>query len=272
MHRICSLLKAWHYTLICLAATSVLTAETGTPFPAPVANPLEGRIGVMVQVNDKRLRLDIGASLDLNEIWNDSSRGRLRIGADFFTFTRLRSDGNFKFPVETTDFYFGLNSTYAVPDSTWQLRLRVAHISSHLVDGFANDSGVFVTQKPYVYSREFVEALVGYSIGAVRPYAGFTYAWSRLPRSTEPIIPQCGVDVNVPLGGAFHFRAGYDLKLFGVDGVYAGENAAQAGVWMDMWRGRGLMLSLYGYDGRSMHGLFIAQHDTYIGIGMQLIY
>lgn len=272
MHRFHPLFKAWYYSLIGLTAATVVTAETGTPFPAPVANPLEGRIGVMVQVDDKRLRLDIGASLDIQEVFRDSSRGALRLGADFFTFTRLRSDGNFKFPVETSDFYFGLNATYAVPDSTWQARLRVAHISSHLVDGMANDSGVFTPRKPYVYSREFAELLVGYSFGAFRPYAGLTYVWSRLPHETDPIIPQAGIDVNVPLGGALHFRAGYDFKLFGVNGAYAGENAAQAGVWVDMWRGRGLMLSVYGYDGRSMHGLFIDQHDSYIGIGLQVVY
>lgn len=257
---------AW--TLLTTAATAV---DDG-PFPAPIANPLEARIGTMVQPAEKHLRLDIGASVDLAEPVRDSSFGWLRIGTDFMTYTRLRSEGNFKFPVETTDFYFGVNGTWRAAESPLQVRLRIAHISSHLVDGLADTSGTFVEDKPFVYSREFAELLVGWEFGAIRPYAGVTYVWARQPRSAEPFIPQAGVDVRLPLGGPYEFRAGYDWKLIGVDGVYVTAQAAQAGVFAELWDGRGVMLSAYGYNGRSMHGMFFTEPDSYLGIGFQVLW
>lgn len=255
----------------CTLAWASLTAIADeTPFRAPLANPLEARVGSMVQFGDESLRLDIGASIDLNELVRDSVTGWLRVGTDVMTYTRLRSEGNFKFPVETTDFYFGLNATWSAPQSPLHARLRLAHISSHLVDGYADTAGVFSRQRPFVYSREFAELLVGWTVGAVRPYAGFTYVWARLPRRAEPIIPQAGLDIRLPLTTSLELRGGYDWKLLGVNGIYQGTHAAQLGIFAEMWNGRGILVSAYAYNGRSMHGMFFDQHDSYLGLGFQV--
>ncbi|HLP28509.1 MAG TPA: DUF1207 domain-containing protein [Candidatus Didemnitutus sp.] len=255
-----------------LVAVVASTAADDTPFPAPIANPLEARIGLIIQPAVKRLRLDIGASVDVAELFRDSSSGWMRIGADFMTYTRLRSDGNFKFPVETSDYYFGVNGSWQAPQSPLQLRMRIAHISSHLVDGMANDSGTFVARKPFVYSREFVEVLVGWDFGFIRPYAGATYIWARQPHSSDPIVPQAGVDVRFPLSTKLQLRGGYDWKLIGISGTYVTAQAAQIGVFADIWNGRGLMLSAYGYNGRSMHGMYFDTADSYLGIGFQVVW
>ncbi|OJX57144.1 MAG: hypothetical protein BGO89_11625 [Candidatus Kapaibacterium thiocyanatum] len=249
-----------------------VSAVDDGPFAAPVANPLEGRIGTMVQFGVKHLRLDIGATVDVMNPLDDTASGRLRIGADFFTFTRLRSEGNFKFPVETSDYFFGLNATYALPSSPLHARLRIAHISSHLVDGYADGEGVFTRQAPFVYSREFVELIAGYHIGSIRPYAGFTWLFATQPKRADRVIPQAGVDVRQHIGGPFHLRGGFDWKLVGIDGTYATAQAAQLGVFFDGWNGRGLMLSIYGYNGRSMHGMFFDQNDRYLGLGFQVVW
>ena len=255
---------------ITIAWASLAAVADETPFRAPMANPLEARVGSMVQFGDKTLRLDIGASIDLNELVRDSTTGWLRVGTDVMTYTRLRSEGNFKFPVETTDFYFGLNATWAAPHSPLHARLRLAHISSHLVDGYADTAGVFSRQRPFVYSREFAELLVGWTFAGFRPYAGATFLWARQPRRAEPLIPQMGVDVRLPIAPSLELRGGYDWKLIGIDGVYQPAHAAQLGIFTEMWNGRGILVSAYAYDGRSMHGMFFDQRDSYIGLGFQV--
>ena len=254
-----------------LLAWASLTAAAGdTPFAAPIANPLEARVGSLLQFGDHMLRLDIGTSIDLKEVVRDTAVGWLRIGTDVMTYSRLRSDGNFKFPVETTDFFFGFNATWSAPHAPLHARLRLAHISAHLVDGYADDAGVFTRQRPFVYSREFADLIVGWTVGALRPYVGVTYAWARLPRRTEPVIPQAGVDIRLPLTTSLELRGGYDWKLLGVDSRYQGTHAAQLGVFAEMWNGRGILVSAYAYDGRSMHGMFFDQHDSYLGLGVQV--
>jgi len=258
--------------LVIGVAAHVASAVDDGPFPTPIANPLEARIGTMVQPAKKSLRLDIGASIDIGELYRDSTTGWLRLGADFMTYTRLRSDGSFKFPVETSDYYFGINGSWRAATMPLEMRLRVAHISSHLVDGYADQSGTFVTQKPFVYSREFVEVLFGWEIGVLRPYAGVTYVWSRIPNTCNPFIPQAGIDLRYSLTPSLQLRGGYDWKMSGIDGTYATAQAAQVGVFADMWNGRGIMLSVYGYNGRSMHGMFYNQADSYLAVGFQVVW
>jgi hypothetical protein len=253
-----------------LLVASLPSMANDTPFRAPLANPLEARVGSMVQFGAEALRLDIGASIDLDELVRDSTTGWLRVGTDVMTFTRLNSVGNFKFPVETTDFFFGFNATWSAPQSPLHARLRIAHISSHLVDGYADTAGVFSRRRPFVYSREFAELLAGWTIGYVRPYAGLTYVWARQPRSAEPLIPQAGIDVRLPITKALELRGGYDWKLIGINGAFQPAHAAQLGVFVEMWNGRGILVSAYGYDGRSMHGMFFDQRDSYFGLGFQV--
>lgn len=255
----------------CVLTWASITAAAGeTPFAAPMANPLEARVGSIAQFGDQTLRLDIGASIDLSEIFRDTVVGWLRVGTDVMTYSRLRSEANFKLPVETIDFLFGFNAAWSAPHAPLHARLRLGHISAHLVDGYADEAGTFTRQRPFIFSREFAELLVGWTAGAVRPYAGGTFVWSRLPRRAEPLIPQAGVDVRLPLTTSLELRGGYDWKLLGVDGLYQGTHAAQLGVFVEMWNGRGILVSAYAYDGRSMHGMFFDQHDSYVGIGLQV--
>jgi len=253
------------------AAALAAAAPAATPFRAPIANPFEARVGTLWQIDEKKLRLDIGASADVLEPIERDSSGWMRIGADFMTWTRLRSEGNLKFPVETIDYWFGVHATYAFFESPWHLRLRIAHISSHMVDGLADSDGT-ISPKPFVYSREFVELLAGYYIGRVRPYAGATFIWTRLPKNPNPIIPQAGIDLDMPIADGYQLQGGYDFKLIGIDGVYAPAHAAQVGVKAVLWNDTGLYTGIYAYSGRSMHGMFYTAFDQYIGLGLQFIW
>ena len=236
-------------------------------YDVPIANPLEARILTMWQVAPDRMRLDIGASPSLHR-----PDPRFDVGVDFFTLTRLRSEGNFKFPVETIDYWFGLYGTFVDTASPLDARVRVAHISTHLVDGYANDSGVFARQRPFVYSREFVEALVGWRMPFMRPYAGLTYVWAVQPRRFERIIPQAGINVRYPISSALRVAGGYDGKLVGIDGVWHAQHAAQIGIEWTTSTNVMNSVNLYRYDGRSLHGMFMDQNDHYWAIGLQMMF
>ena len=74
------------------------------------ANILEPKAGFLFSMDNNKLRLDISTSRDIVKWFDDGET--ISIGADLFTFTRLRSTDNFKFPVETIDYLFGLNAGY----------------------------------------------------------------------------------------------------------------------------------------------------------------
>ncbi len=258
--------------LVLAAQTTTTSAETRRPFPSPIANPFETRNGFIWQATDERLRLDIGANVDLWREKCPDSVTAWTIGADVQTWTRLRSESNFKFPVETVDYWFGVHGTYG-SESSVHARLRLAHISSHLVDGMADSAGL-LTPPPFVYSREFADVFVGYTAGFFRPYMGLTIVWSTQPRDANRIIPQTGCDIRIPIAmnNTVALHAGYHLSLIGINGVYAASHAFQAGIVANTANGVGVMVGMYGFNGRSMHGMYFREKDDYVGLGLQLLF
>ncbi|GAB1430396.1 DUF1207 domain-containing protein [Ignavibacteria bacterium] len=240
-------------------------------FKPLTANPYEGRVGAMTQFGKEKLRLDIGNTSDLYR-FSPAESLQCSAGADFFTYTRLRSEGNFKFPVETSDYYFGVNSSALAPignDWTGATRFRVAHISSHLVDGLADSAGHFTEKQPFVYSREFFDLTFAALKNGARLYCGISYVYSRQPRSAEPFIPQAGADLHCPLSGLFEFQGGCDAKLIGIDGAYVPMYSAQAGIALKTSPDRGISLNLYYFGGRNIHGMFFRERDEYLALGFQ---
>ncbi len=245
--------------------------EENLLFKPLAANVFEPRIGAIYGGQDKKLRLDIGYSHDLKE-FSPSKSTKLRIGADFFTYTRLRSAGSFKFPVETSDYFFGLNTTARsiVKDNEFLLRFRLAHISSHLVDGMAKDS--IFTRNPFTYSREFIDLVSALKMQDLRYYTGITYNFSLLPDDAETIFYYLGFDYRKELSDIFDFVGGGDIKIFSMKPENMKSLSAQAGIKFKTWDTAGILLSLYYYDGKSIHGMFYREKDSYFGVGFQLIY
>ncbi len=240
-------------------------------FKPLTANVFEPRVGSLFETEEKKLRLDIGTSVDLMDFKQDEGN-EFRLGTDFFTFTRLRSEGNFKFPVETSDYFFGINATTVgkVINTMYYARLRIAHISSHIVDGLAHDSVLSI--KPFVYSREFIDLTGALQTGDLRLYAGLTYVFSKLPKNTNSIVPELGFDTRYIINRYLDFVGGYDFKLTGYDNNYFGVNSAQAGILFKTSDNLGLMINLNIYEGKSMHGMFYKDYDSYASIGFQVIF
>lgn len=253
-------------------------------FQPLTANPFEPRVGWFYQNNTEKMRLDIGTSVDLLSGFNE--KGSYSFGTDFMTYTRLRDQGRFKFPVETTDFFFGVNGVYKFKNLPVSLRMRLAHISSHLSDGYSNDSVLF--KKAYVYSREFVDLVAAYQIDDLRLYAGGNFVFSTLPKAVPRVVPQIGFDYKYvlydnyiklegtdnwgTLKNSISFVAGYDFKLMGTDQVRQGANAIQIGFLYNSHGNNGIFLGYFGYFGPSIHGLFYRDYDSYNGLGFQVYF
>ncbi len=254
-----------------LFALAVATFRlSASEFKPPVASVFEESVGAHYQFETEKLRLDIGNSFDLFAL--SVADNKMTIGADFFTYTRLRTAGNFKFPVETSDYYFGLNSAYFDTLGTMPMayRLRVAHVSSHLVDGLA-DSLTF-KRLPFVYSREFADFMAMATLGDFRVYAGVNFLYSTKPKDFSLFHPQLGFDFEHKLSNSISIKGGYDFKLVGIADKYHGVSNYNAGIAFNTPYSTQIYIAFYGYNGKSMHGMYFNERDDYTGIGFNFLF
>lgn len=176
-------------------------------------------MGTSFELNQNNLRLDIGNSRELIN-WKKDSTEVYSLGADFFTFTKLRGEKDFHFPVDAVDYLFGINTTYKKSDANKSFggRLRISHISAHFVDGhFDGTSGAWRDgRNPIVYSREFIELLGFYAIDNYRFYSGGTYLIHSSPKNIGKFIFQIGSDgyAYELVDRSIHFFYGIDFKTF----------------------------------------------------------
>ncbi len=235
------------------------------------ANFLEPKAGFLISTDNNKLRLDISTSRDIIR-WYDNYES-ISLGADVFTYTRLRSTDNFKFPVETIDYLFGINLGYKkqlCETNEIGLRFRLSHISTHLVDGQYDAQ----TQKwregrePFVYSKEFVELFPYYRTGNLRTYLGFTYIFHIIPKEIKKINLQVGFDYFATQFGTKYLTpfVAYDFKLNGID-KYFGSNIISIGLKFGNWKSKGLSLYYSYISGKSIHGQLYDITENYSNVG-----
>ncbi len=254
-----------------------LKADDELIFKPLAGNIYESRLGAVFTDNDEKLRLDIGGNYDFY-VNTNNSKFIWGLGAEFFTYTRLRSVGNFKFPVETTDFYFGINGTakFEINNIPIESRLRIAHISTHLSDGYSKD-GIFF-KEPFVYSREFVDFCFSTRKWGFRPYLGGIYVFSYIPKDINTLIPQLGLEFSYQIINNLDFIIAYDFKIDGCKNLDNGEQTYQpmnmivAGLIYRTNPNRGIFVKLERYFGKNYYGQFYKICDNYFGLGFELIY
>lgn len=103
------------------------------------------------EILDPSLWLKLGYGMDIIQV-----KG-VGIGLEGVVWSRLETLSQFRFPVQTADYFFGVfanwHEDWHTDYATW--RFRVSHISSHLVDGSDSIAGGSSSK----YSREFVELM-----------------------------------------------------------------------------------------------------------------
>jgi hypothetical protein len=237
------------------------------------AHFLEPKAGFQYLFDLEKVRIDIGTSHDIIHWLNESES--FSLGADFFTYTRARSENNFKFPVETVDYLFGINGSYKykIDEGELGVRLRFSHISAHLVDGYYNaESESWLNgREPFVYSREFFELIAYYKVSDLRVYGGVTYNIHIVPDEIKKEIFQVGFDYypDILSTSVLTPFVAYDFKLTGID-EYSGNSIISAGIKFGKPESRGFTILASYFSGKSVHGEFYDISENYATIGINL--
>jgi hypothetical protein len=164
------------------AAAQSWSAQTGS-FLEP------NRFATVKDLTNRSLWLEIGFGRDFLKLAGSD------IGIDALVWSRLQMLSQFRFPVETADYMFGL---YAVFGEHGKWRARVSHISSHRVDG-SRDS--IVGGPSSKYSREFVSlerseklTLLGIDL---RGSAGLKYYFHQVTKFESSVQVPITVDARL---------------------------------------------------------------------------
>ncbi|RKY92332.1 MAG: DUF1207 domain-containing protein [Ignavibacteriae bacterium] len=237
------------------------------------ANYLEAKAGFEYLFDINKVQINIGVTRDIYHYHDDKTT--ISFGADLFTYTRTRAQSNFKFPVETIDYMFGINAGYKKEDGNKEigLRLRFSHISAHLVDGLydAESERWLNVREPFVYSKEFIEFFPYIRKDGVRIYLGLTYIIHVIPDLIKKGIFQAGFDYYIlPLrNSSFIPFIAYDFKLTGIE-KYSGNNIVTAGIKFGEPLSRGFSILISYLSGKSVHGEFYDISENYWTIGLNL--
>ncbi len=237
------------------------------------ANALEPRMGFLFQLNKNELRLDAGNSFDIARLQKENRT--FSFGADMFTYTLLRGEKDFHFPVDAVDYLFGINFGYRKTGdcSEYGMRLRISHISAHFVDGHYDgiDHEWRDGQNPRVYSREFVEFMPFYKIDNLRVYGGFTYIFHVDPAYIKKDNYQLGFDYffkNMINENLTPFAA-YDFKMIHIN-KYTANNSLSLGLKLGKLEGKGMSVYFSYYSGKSLHGEYFDFNNEYSAFGINL--
>ncbi len=249
-------------------------------FPATIltqpftANIIEPRTGFNFHFNNN-LGLNIGTSLDI--VHFEDGKTTYSFGADFFTFTRLRREKNFHFPVDAVDYLFGVNFNYKKNISTLEsagLRIRLSHISAHFVDGHFDPSinNWRNSRPPIVYSREFIEFSPYYKINNLRFYGTIAYIFHIDPKNIGKDYYQLGFDYYFK--GFFNTRlvtpfVAYDFKLVHLF-KYFGNHSFFAGVKFGHSERKGFSIFFNYYAGKSFRGEYYNVNRQYFAFGINM--
>ena len=269
-----------------LLSFTVQAQQAGEPhdgrllFPSLFAGSMEPRIGAIWKLQRDALQLDIGTSVDLLS-WTvvQSRKESISAGADAYIWTALRQESNFHFPVEAVDYLFGINVNYARDldnDLQFQGRLRIGHVSAHLVDGsFDKESMQWRNgQLPRVYSKEFIDMTAATEyLRQLRAYAGFTYLYHKDPMELGAFEWRAGAELRLPevFTPYIHPFLAYQVEYTKLD-AFAANHCMSIGIELGEWKGRGIRLMLNYYDGRHIHGEYYDRRVSYTGAGFALTY
>ncbi len=273
------LYKIFLILIIFLLNNKITKAQNSNWFPTELnvqpftANILEPKAGFLFNLNDNKIRLDIGTSQDIIHLI--VNKEIIALGADLFTFTRLRSEKDFHFPVETIDYLFGLNASYKIKNfrNEFGFRFRFSHISAHLVDGqFDKSKNQWRDNRlPQVYSREFIEIFPFIRFDEIRFYAGLSYIFHSTPKEIKRLNFQIGGDFFITSLNIHWFTPflAYDFKLNGKE-KFVGNNFINFGIKFGQFNKKGFSIYYSYISGKSIHGEYFELNESYSNLGFNI--
>lgn len=235
------------------------------------ANTLKPKLGFEFKNGKNELSLNIGNSIDILHYQLDE-KSKLSFGADLFTYTLLRSQSDFHFPVDAVDYLFGVNFGYKtkVAENVIGARFRISHISAHFVDGhYDKDNNEWLDgREPKVYSREFFELIPFIKLNNLRLYGGITYIYSIDPRDLGKDQYQVGFEyfANELISNSLTPYIAYDFRLINLY-QYTGNNSLEVGLKLGYADGKGLSLYFRYFSGYSIHGEYFDVKEDFTSLG-----
>ncbi|MBS1494434.1 MAG: DUF1207 domain-containing protein [Bacteroidetes bacterium] len=241
------------------------------------ASVFESKIGISSNIQQENLKLDIGASVDITGI--KAKNYLASFGAEFFTFSNLRKEANFKFPVDAIDYYFGVSLNFKKelnPISTVSTRLRVAHISSHFEDGhkFERTDTIFT---PIVYSREFIDlaGIYDYKIRpnfVLRTLLGVNLLMHSIPDDFGKISIQIGNELRYSINNYFGLYLSNDLRSAIVKGSSNFNESFETGINIGGFDSRGVNIFFSIYNGQDYKGQYYDKSLNIKSIGTHILF
>ncbi|NTV01754.1 MAG: DUF1207 domain-containing protein [Chlorobiaceae bacterium] len=264
-------------------AESAIKPTLETLFEPLLADPTYPHIAVSGKLDRKEVQLDIGAPVDL---YQNRTRD-FAVGVDFGTWSLLRRNDDFKFPVDAIDYLFGVNATWkrkfddsVLPFDTMTTKLRVSHISAHFEDGHYDEAtrawlnpeeAPTPGKIPFTYSREFVNLTTALSAPGGKVYLGYQYMFHTIPGDINPHSFQAGAEVGLPA----HSYVAADVKLLPAWSTEKQKTDSFRGTWNLQ---AGMRLTSIGLDqvrvacnyftGISRQGMYLNKTENYTSLGM----
>jgi hypothetical protein len=262
-----------------------VTFLPGRPLLTPLpASPEEVRVGLRREFGSMRMRLDLGSGLEL--IGYDPASApdfSLRLGAEMFVFALTTSYRGLHLQVDAVDGYFGGHVTMRArhASATTYLRLRILHLSSHLIDGhFRLETNTWVDgQLPRPYSRDYAELMAAYEPHGeswnFMIYAGCNQAWFCRPaemmrfNTFQGFLGRTSGWTGLVFGKPTTLYLADHLLFTGL-GVLAATNTLEGGIKFGAWDGSGIKVYVSYHSGiEPYHQYYDVKHDD-VGIGLTL--
>lgn len=238
------------------------------------ASIIEAKNGVTKFLNNDYLTLNIGVSFDL--IGLKANQNTFSFGIDFFTFSNLRSEDNFKFPVDAIDYLFGVNFNMKKKLSgknTLTSRFRISHISSHFEDGhiYERSDTIFT---PVVYSKEFLDLQVmsNYSMSnnlLFKGMLGVDYIFHAIPDDMSKFSGQLGLEFRYFFTKIFNVYVSNDVTLASVNSEANLNESFETGLSFGRINSRSVNVYFDYYDGQDYKGQYYGNYLNYTGLGLR---
>ena len=238
------------------------------------ANIIEAKNGVLKDISKNTLQLNIGMSSDILR-WN-SINMNFALGADFFTYSNLRVESNFKFPIDAIDYFFGINTSYRNISKLgiFTSRLRISHISAHFEDGhkYGRSDTIF---SPVIYSREFIDLSAGYDNRLnknfnVKNQLGINILFHSIPDDFGILSFQYGFEFRYFLNSIMSIYISNCLNFQRIKKSNALNENFETGFRFGKLNSKGFSISFNFYDGKDYKGQYYGKFLNYKSIGFNV--
>lgn len=254
---------------------SLFFFNTNQVFNPTESSISEAKTGITKYTDKKNLRLDIGVSMDIIGLKNKNTI--YSMGADFFTFSNLRSESNFKFPVDAIDYMFGLNFNFRKTISSEagiSGRLRISHISSHFEDGhiYERSDTIFT---PVVFSKEYIDLASALDLKLkknliLKIMPAVNIIFHSIPENISVLSGQLGLQIRYYPFKKLSVYLSNDIYLSKVNSDTKLSENFEAGISIGEINSRTINLFYTYYDGHDYRGQYYGKYLNNNGIGARI--